>query len=146
MSYSATLLVPSVYSNIQDAIDAANPGDEVLVDDGTYQENILIEKDIILRSVNGADHTTIDGSLGRGLGSTVVIRPESLNPHKPIVEIDGFSIINGKGTDLINNTIGNLNANGYIPLMITALYIELIQVFENKYDNTLNYQSSPSYN
>ena len=105
MSYSATLLVPSVYSNIQDAIDAANPGDEVLVDDGTYQENILIEKDIILRSVNGADHTTIDGSLGRGLGSTVVIRPESLNPHKPIVEIDGFSIINGKGTNIINKTI-----------------------------------------
>ena len=49
-------------------------------------------------------------------------------------------------SNLINNTIGNLNANGYIPLMMTALYIELFQVFENKYADTLNYQSSPSYN
>ena len=104
MSFATTLFVPSQYPTIEDAITAANPGDDILVDNGTYQENLLIEKDIIIRSVNGAGFTTIDGSLGIGLGSTVVIRPESLNSHKPVVEIDGFSIINGKGTNIASSS------------------------------------------
>ncbi len=103
LSYSATLLVPSQYPTIQSAIDAANPGDTILVDEGIYPENLLIEKDLFLHSVNGYDITIIDGS--RSTESTIVIRPQSGSPDKPIVEIDGFGIKNGKGTDVINNTI-----------------------------------------
>ena len=61
VGFAGIIEVPQDYSTIQDAIDSANPGDEILVDDGTYVENILIEKDIILRSLNGADVTIIDG-------------------------------------------------------------------------------------
>ena len=103
MSYSATLLVPSQYPTIQSAIDAANPGDTILVDDGIYPENLLIEKDLFLHSVYGSDNTIIDGS--RSTESTIVIRPQSGSPYKPIVEIDGFGIQNGKGTNVVNNTI-----------------------------------------
>ena len=78
--------------SIQDAIDTAPDGETIIVHDGTYIENLLIEKDIMLQSENGAGSTIIDGSLGRGLGSTVVIRPESGSSHKPMVEIDGFGI------------------------------------------------------
>ena len=39
------------------------------------------------------------------LGSTIVFRPQSNTTHKPIVEINGFAIKNGKGTVIINNTI-----------------------------------------
>ena len=49
-------------------------------------------------------------------------------------------------SNLINNAINNLNANGYIPLMVTALYIELFQVFENKSSSVLNYQSIVDFN
>ncbi len=40
LAQAATLDVPLEYSTIQSAIDAANSGDTVLVDDGTYVENI----------------------------------------------------------------------------------------------------------
>ena len=92
------------FTTIQEAIDhvTANPADlEIDVYPGTYQENLLIEADMIIRSVGDADNTIIDGSLGnRSLGSTIVIRPESNTTHHPVVEIDGFSIKNGTGTDI----------------------------------------------
>ena len=112
LSYAVITVSPDGtqdFTTIQAAIDhvTANPADlEIDVYPGTYQENLLIEADMIIRSVGDADNTIIDGSLGnRSLGSTIVIRPESNTTHHPVVEIDGFSIKNGKGTDVVNKTI-----------------------------------------
>ena len=96
------------FTTIQEAIDSVtfNPIDtEINVYPGTYQENLLIESDMVILSMGDATNTIIDGSLGRGLGSTVVIRPGSGSPSKPDVEIDGFEITGGKGTDIVNKTI-----------------------------------------
>ena len=86
------------FTTIQEAIDSVtfNPIDtEINVYPGTYQENLLIESDMVILSMGDATNTIIDGSLGRGLGSTVVIRPGSGSPSKPDVEIDGFEITGG---------------------------------------------------
>lgn len=57
------LNVPTDYATIQAAIDDAQSGDTVLVDDGTYNEAIdLLGKAITLESVNGAATTIIDGT------------------------------------------------------------------------------------
>lgn len=57
---AAPLRVPQDYRTIQAAIDAANPGDQILVDPGEYQERIRLKPGISLRS-NGDDAKGIDG-------------------------------------------------------------------------------------
>jgi parallel beta-helix repeat protein len=57
-----TLRVPQEHQTIQAAIDAAVPGDRVLVDDGIYYESLLISKALILESVNGSEFSIISGS------------------------------------------------------------------------------------
>lgn len=48
--------VPDEYSSIQAAVDAADPGDTVHVDGGTYREQVFIDKDLELRG----DEATIE--------------------------------------------------------------------------------------
>src|SRR6266487_2412374 len=59
-------------TNIQDAVDAANPGDQILVADGVYQagdrltsdgttNRVAVTNAVTLQSVNGPAVTVIDG-------------------------------------------------------------------------------------
>src|SRR5437588_11701833 len=50
-------------SNIQDAVDAAVAGDEVVVSNGTYSP-LVVRKSLSIRSVNGPGAATIDGGGG----------------------------------------------------------------------------------
>ncbi len=62
-AWAQPLLVPQDYPTIQEAINAAVPGDTVLVDDGCYIERIdFLGKAITIESVNGPDFTIIDGN------------------------------------------------------------------------------------
>jgi pectin methylesterase-like acyl-CoA thioesterase len=51
----ATIYVPDNYPTIQAAVDAASPGDTIIVRDGTYIENVDVTKSLVIRSENGAD-------------------------------------------------------------------------------------------
>lgn len=53
---ASKISVPADYSTIQDAVDNASSGDRIVVDGGTYREQILIDKDLDLE---GRD-TTIE--------------------------------------------------------------------------------------
>ena|GEM_PF-3133161 len=75
------LAVPTQYSTIQSAIDAAVVGDRVLVSPGTYLEQLnLSGKGIQLIGVGGADVTFIDGEhyrtviIGSGEPSTCLVQ------------------------------------------------------------------------
>ena len=62
LAHAATLKVPSQYPTIQDAIDASVNGDTVLVEPGTYVENIDFKgKAILVQSSGGPGGTVIDG-------------------------------------------------------------------------------------
>ncbi len=74
------------YYSIQSAIDAANPGDTIEVAAGTYYETLTVNvENLTLRSTDGAEATTIDGS---STGDVISIEADG-------VTINGFEIMNG---------------------------------------------------
>jgi parallel beta-helix repeat protein len=86
---SKSINVPKDYPTIQRAIDNATLGDIILVDDGTYYENIVINKSISLIGKN-KETTIIDG------GKSGVVVYISAN----WVNISGFQITNsGRSLD-----------------------------------------------
>jgi len=57
---SGTIIVPDDYPTIQEAINAANPGDTIIVKSGTYTENVKVNKDHLnIRSENGMEATIV---------------------------------------------------------------------------------------
>jgi len=62
ISYSTTINVPADQATIQAGIDAAVDGDTVLIANGTYMENVVVEKQLTIMSENGADNTVINGN------------------------------------------------------------------------------------
>jgi len=60
---AADIQVPGDYGTISEAIDAASPGDTIMVAAGVYYENLYIDKIIRIGSVSGAASTIIDGSV-----------------------------------------------------------------------------------
>jgi predicted outer membrane repeat protein len=90
-AHAATLLVPEQHSTVQAAIDAAQPGDTVLVSPGVYRESLQIEKPLTLRSTQGAETTTLDGG-----GSCTVVWVNGTGTEE--VTISGFKITNSWGT------------------------------------------------
>jgi parallel beta-helix repeat protein len=90
------------YSNIQEAIDAAEVGDTIRVYDGTYYENIVMNKTVSLIG-NGSTTTTIDGG---GNGDVIQITANWMN-------ISGFNITNA-GTGAGDYGIWIISSNNSI--------------------------------
>ena len=47
------------FTSIQEAVDAANPGDEIIVKPGIYEENIAVTKNVSIVSESGNFSDTI---------------------------------------------------------------------------------------
>jgi|SaaInlLV_10m_DNA_2_1039722.scaffolds.fasta_scaffold03963_3 hypothetical protein len=89
----ATLEVPSeFFSTIQSALNAAEPTDIVLVNDGTYYENLIFPKknNVKMRSLNGPELTIIDGSRN---GAVITVRGFN-SVMDTTTSIEGFTIQN----------------------------------------------------
>jgi nitrous oxidase accessory protein NosD len=50
-------VVPDEYTSIQAAVDAADDGDTVCVEDGTYAEQVVVNKSLTLQNADGASPT-----------------------------------------------------------------------------------------
>lgn len=84
MADSATIYVPDRYSTIQEAVNAANPGDTVIVRPGIYSENVFLNKTLTLI---GEDR---NATIINGGGSGNVIHVVS-----PNIAIMNFTVHNG---------------------------------------------------
>jgi uncharacterized repeat protein (TIGR01451 family) len=86
------------YTTIKSAVNNAFPGDIIEVDPGIYNESLLIDKSLTIRSVSGASGTTIDGLDGD---------PYVVNIQTGGVVFDGFTVTNPEYT-------GGSDASGII--------------------------------
>jgi len=114
---SATILnVPSEYSTIQQGIDASQDADTVLVQPGTYVENINYNgKNITVASLflTSADTSYISQTIIDGNQSGSVVTFETGEDTTAV--FCGFTIINGLGYDADPYTGGGINVNQSSP-------------------------------
>lgn len=97
--FAAVFNVPADHATIQAAVNAASNGDTVRVADGTYLEKVVINKNIILESVNGRATTTIDGSaVPVGVGTILLQGSAPAGPRNGVT-IGGL----GKGFTIIGS-------------------------------------------
>jgi parallel beta-helix repeat protein len=90
-SLSSNLHVPDDYPTIQEAIDVAVDGDNVLVAPGTYHENIdFLGKAILVNATGNVEATIIDGGQN-GLSVATFTNKEGTDSV-----LHGFTITNGK--------------------------------------------------
>ncbi len=97
ISFAAVLSVPSQYSKIQEAIDFSKDGDEIIVSEGIYIENIKFNgKNIILRSEDSLSTTIVANTIidGGKAGSVVTFSGTELTT----CVLEGFTIKNGLGS------------------------------------------------
>lgn len=91
------------FKAIQDAIDAAASGDEILVNAGTYDENLdYLGKSLWIHSASGPNATTIDGSHGAGGQSSCVV----FRSGESGAILEGFRLRRGMGTQHQGNLFG----------------------------------------
>jgi nitrous oxidase accessory protein len=121
---------PGNYTSIQEAIIDATNGSTIFVYNGTYAENVIINKEVTLRGEH-RNSTVIDG---KGQGNTVHIQSEH-------VILNGFTITNSSRTQWFdagiritasNNTIHGNNVC-YNMLGIFGKQVTNIAIYDNTF-------------
>jgi nitrous oxidase accessory protein len=82
-----TIVVPDDYVSIQGAIDNASEGDTIYVKEGTYHENLVVNKSLSLIGEN-VDTTIIDGAPSEGYRIPIKIQCDN-------VSVSGFKLLYG---------------------------------------------------
>lgn len=89
--------VPQDQHTIQSAINAASPGNEIIVSPGTYRENIHFDgKNVNLHSLNPTDPEVVAATVIDGTTTTMVTVVTFSGAEESSCSLSGFRIINGK--------------------------------------------------
>ncbi len=94
---------PGNYTTIQDAINNALPGDSIFVHNGTYYENIVIDKPLSLDGEN-SNTTTINGGFS---GNVVNITASYINITGFTIEASGYNPFLVKGGIRVGGALGS---------------------------------------
>jgi parallel beta-helix repeat protein len=117
---AATIIVPHDFIKIQWAIDNATSGDTIIVQSGTYYENVNINKKLIIK---GIGMPVVDA---RGKGSTIKLSKNGIRLEGFIAIGAGSRIENAGIKVKTNNNIligNNATKNGNGDIFGTGIYL-----------------------
>jgi parallel beta-helix repeat protein len=116
-----TLLVPQNYATIQQAVNAANPGDTIIVSpspSGTYAGNITISKSLILMGVSTKSVIINASNVGPGITiyATSKVTVSQLTVQDPDSFSNGISIVSSLYVTVtgvvVQSTVPQTGSNG----------------------------------
>lgn len=112
-----SLRVPQDFNKIQQAVDAAQSGDEIIVSPGFYRENVdFLDKNIRLRSPNPLDANCVAQTIIDGNDANSCIK--ILSGQDDSTAVAGFWIQNGRGQFgggiHVGNSVGPVLMYNYI--------------------------------
>ena len=133
LTYSTVCQSGCNYRSIQSAIDAANPGNTIIVTSGTYYENVVVNKQLTL---SGIGMPVVDA---RGSGSAITLSADG-------IILEGFTVTGGAsymeaGIKIIsnNNTLrGNNASNNALGMVLESSGNNVM--YNNIFNNTENVQ------
>jgi parallel beta-helix repeat protein len=135
---SNTIYVPDDHEKIQWAVDNATEGDTIIVRDGVYFENVNVDKQVTIRSENGAENCilqaadpdnhvflinsdyvnvsgfTLTGAIGVFKAGVYLCSVEycDISNNKILNSYDGIKLIQSSNNFLINNAASNNSVAG----------------------------------
>ncbi|MBP2145988.1 parallel beta-helix repeat protein [Methanofollis sp. W23] len=88
-----------VYTTIQEAVDAAEFVDTIVVRNGTYTENVLVDKGLTIRAENGTEAVTVTAA----------------SPEKPVFDLkaDGITVEGFSVRGPTNEHVAGIESVGY---------------------------------
>jgi len=126
---AATIYVPDDYPTIQEAADAASSGDTVVVRDGTYTENVNVNKDhLTISSENGAQTTIVEAA--NSSGAVVDVNADH-------VTISGFTVKGASGLASAGIEISSWDSNNTVTDNDISSNYYGIEIGTDSNDNTI---------
>jgi len=107
ITFTVPIIVPEDYPTIQEAINNANEGDTIFVRNGTYYENVVVNKTVSLVGEN-RETTIIDGG---GTGRVVHIVVDNVNITQFTMRNSGPDYPDGGGIYLSYSSGCNISFN-----------------------------------
>lgn len=124
---AATIYVPDDYAKIQWAVDNATTGDITIVESGTYHENVIVDKQLILRGVDtGFGRPVIDANY---LGSPVTLSADEIT-------LEGFEVRHS------GDVLGSFDCG--IKVWFSNGNVVRNNTIRNNFDGILNWNSNNS--
>jgi len=100
------------YYTIQEAIGEANANETILVGDGNFTEDLTIDKALTLKSLNGSEKTTLNGTI-EITANDVTIEGFTVTAPSNFTSLPLIHMINADNVNIINNVVtANYNDTG----------------------------------
>jgi len=107
-SKGKTIYVPDDYETIQEAVNHAQPGDTIIVRDGTYVENVVIDKPhLTIKSENGPENCIVKAKSDDDPVFLICGNYTTLTGFTIIDGEDGIELGGSSNNIIMNNTISN---------------------------------------